>query len=164
MLYSIYLVMILCHYPLPMHQLPLYFIKMLTLYPVSPLGFNSFFWTTPPLSLLGLWNPVNLTYTMQMASPSLLGSDGLEWSVVTLVHPLGHPSHPPIPWHPESAHSSVWTSSLVVSGCHSSLSSTIHWGLFPQPHLMQHRFLILKSFAKFSAREILSSHILPLIF
>ena len=57
MLHSIYLVMILCHYPLPMHQLPLYFIKML--YPVSPLGFNSFFWTTPPLSLLGLWNPVS---------------------------------------------------------------------------------------------------------
>lgn len=55
MLHSIYLVMI----PLPTHLLPPHLIKMLTPYIGSPLGFNSFFWITPPLSLLGLWNPVS---------------------------------------------------------------------------------------------------------
>ena len=162
MLHSIYLVMIRCHYPLPRHQLPPHFIRMLTLSTGSPLGFNSFFWTTPPLSLVGLWNPVSSCPTPCRWPPTPLGL----WcpSAVGCYHgpPTWMSSHPPVPWH-RSLLTPLCGPPPFSSGCRSSPSSTIHLGLFPQRHLMQHRFFILKSFVKFPAREIPSIHILPLM-
>ena len=113
MLHSIYLVMIRCHYPLPWHQLPPHFIRMLTLSTGSPLGFNSFFWTTPPLSLVGLWNPVSSCPTPCRWPPTPLGL----WcpSAVGCYHgpPTWTSSHPPVPWH-RSLLTSVWTSSFQL--------------------------------------------------
>lgn len=157
MLHSMYLVTILCQ------RTDSLLISLRCWHPTLALH-----WVLIPFSGLPLPPPYLGSETLRRAAlhhaggfPILLGPDTLQRSAVTFVHPLGCPSHPPVPWPLESAHF-VWTSS-VSSGCRSSLSSTMHWGLFPQPHLMQHRFLILKSFAKFSAREILSSHILPLM-
>ncbi|KAI4539486.1 hypothetical protein MG293_010878 [Ovis ammon polii] len=65
--------------------------------------------------------------------PILLGPDALQRSAVTFVHPLGHPSHPPVPWPPESAHLSQPLSEIRDQEWKSSFYCSFLSYLFSNP-------------------------------